>query len=185
MTDNLLFKTKFSLLGIVLVGLLCIPVTYVTITNQFEFNTLLGFIALIAFAFPQFIASPKIEFYSSHFFITYPLLSFLPAYKKKRINYSDIKRVYYAYKIREPHRLEIILKNNTKIWFWYRFRCLTNDKKKATEIINENVEFQFKRFNQVKRINDKKWRKINKNDRTTTNIGHLANSTKNENNSNK
>jgi len=155
-------RTKISYSGLIITGLFLIPITYSLYSNSIDFTIiLLGLIALFAVVFSQFTASIVIEFHQDNFVIKYPLLNFLPNYKDRLFQYSDIEKIEYQYKIREPNRLEIFQKNGTKEWFWCRFRFLSNDKEKIGEIFNENnVDFQYRRFSKTKKFNEKEWVKM-------------------------
>ena len=126
--------------------------------NQLKPQSILLLITVI---FPQFTASIVIEFYQDSFKIKYPLLNFLPNYKAQLFKYSDIEKIEYRFKLREPNRLEIRLKNASKDWYWCRFRSLSNDKEKIGEIFNNhNVNFQYRRFKKTRKFNDKEWTKM-------------------------
>ena len=157
--NNLIYKTKLSLIGIFITGLTALLIFFVLITNTIDLITVVSCLLLLASVlFPNFVASIVIEFYDDFLIIKFPLLSF---YKNHKFCYSNIKSIEYRYKIREPNSLEIILKDESKKTFWCRFRSFSNDKKKIGEIFNDkNVAFRYRRFGKVRGYNETEWRRI-------------------------
>jgi len=160
--NRIIHKTKISFLGLIITGLFLVPISFILISNSIDFITFLFCIVIVlTVLFPQFSASVIIEFYKDSFIIKYPLLKFLPSYKDQQFKYSDIEKIVYRYKLREPNRLEISFNNSSKKWFWCRFRFLSSDKEKISEIFDEyNVDLQYRRFSKIKKFNDKEWVKM-------------------------
>ena len=149
-------------MGIIITLITLIIITLILISNSFSILLiLLIFILLLSILFPQFSASTTIEFYNSYFKIKYPLLSFLPYYKDQRFKYNDINIVIYRYKLREPNRIEIEMKNGLKRWFWCRLRYFSNDKNKIGDLLsNKNIEFHYRRFGKIMKFNQTGWTRL-------------------------
>jgi len=163
--DKLVYKTKISFLGIIITGLILVFIIYVLISNPINLTiSLLCIVGLLTVLLPQFSASTVIEFYDNYFKIRYPLLFFLPNYRNQIFKYCDVNKVEYRYRLREPNRLEVKLKNEHKKWFWCRFRYFSHDKVKIGKLFSDySIEFQYRRFGKIKMFNQKEWIKISDN----------------------
>ncbi|HBH47815.1 MAG TPA: hypothetical protein DDX98_04210 [Bacteroidales bacterium] len=147
-----LFKTRLSLIGLILSGLLLILIIYVMASNPFSFGKTLLLIALfLSFSIPQFVASPTLELHEDYLEIAFPLLSILPRFRKRHILYSDIDYIEYCNRIREPNWLIIYLKDKSKQKFWFRFRYFSKELEAIGKLLQDkNINVSNLRFGKTK-----------------------------------
>ena len=163
-SSGLIFKTKVSVFGIVIVLLVCSGSVYIMDNVLAEgvdnvLSIFLILIGLIIVYFIQTIPSLVLYFYNDHFIVRYPFLRILKKYNDINFKYTSIDTIQYIFKLREPNHLVISLKNGESIKLWCRFRLFSNDKELLGQFLeSRNIAFQYRRFTRFKKYNEKNWK---------------------------